>query len=214
VYSPDGQQVAFVSDRGERRGIWLVSADGGAPRLLVAADVLDTISWSPDGRELVYATPRAEVPGLSIVSVGDGRTRHLATPGAAHAPAWSPREDIIAYLQPDPPRGTFPRFVTSDGQPRYTGVPDVPDQFGNGFVSWSLDGGRLAVAGLPGARAGYIWIFEPGGTTPPRKLLDLPAGVYLRGMAWSRDGSSLIVGRVQWSSDIVLAERSGVQAAQ
>ena len=51
AFSPDGQQVAFVSDRGGRRGIWLVGADGGAPRLVLAADVLDTVSWSPDGRE-------------------------------------------------------------------------------------------------------------------------------------------------------------------
>ena len=32
AYSPDGTQVAFVSDRGGRRGIWVVSADGGTPR--------------------------------------------------------------------------------------------------------------------------------------------------------------------------------------
>jgi hypothetical protein len=77
-------------------------------------------------------------------------------------------------------------------------------------VAWSSDGRRLAVEGLPGGRAGFIWVFEPGGTALPRKLLDLPTGVLLRGMAWNRDGSSLIVGRVQWSSDIVIAERSGM----
>jgi hypothetical protein len=108
-----------------------------------------------------------------------------------------------------PDGGGFPRLVSSgSGQPRFTDLPSVQDRFGNGFMAWSADGRRLAVASLPGARAGYIWIFEPGGTTPPRKLLDLPTGVFLRGMAWSRDGSSLILGRVQWSSDIVLAELS------
>ena len=106
------------------------------------------------------------------------------------------------------------RFVSSSGTPRYTETTDVPDRFGNGLMSWSFDGRSLAVVGLPGARAGYIWIFEPGSTTPPRKLLDLRPGVYLRGMSWSSDGSSLIVGHVQWSSDIVLAERSSVQAEQ
>ena len=139
----------------------------------------------------MYATPGAEVPGLSIVSVVDGRTRRLATPGAAHAPAWSPREDIIAYLQPDPRVARSRGLSPATGSHAMLGVPDVPDQFGNGRVSWSSDGGRLAVAGLPGARAGYIWIFRAAPTTPPRKLLDLPAGVYLRGIAWSRDGSSL-----------------------
>ncbi len=155
----------------------------------------------------MYATPGAKVPGLSIVSVADGRTRRVSTPLAAHAPAWSPREDVIAYVEPSP---AVLRFVSSTGKPLYTGLPDVADLFGNGFMSWSPDGRLLAVAGLPGPRAGYIWIFEPGGTQPPRKLPDLRPGVYLRGMAWSSDGSSLIMGYVQWSSDIVLAERSGV----
>jgi hypothetical protein len=45
-----------------------------------------------------------------------------------------------------------------------------------------------------------------GGTL--RKLLDLPAGVFLSGLTWSRDGSSLIVGRIQWAGDIFFAERS------
>ena len=211
VFSPDGRQVAFVSDRGGRRGIWLVGADGGAPRLVLAADVLDTISWSPDGRELVYSTPGPHVPGLAIVSVADGSTRLVPTPTTAHSPAWAPRGDVIAYMEVElgPGGGAFPRLVSSgSGQPRFTDLPSGQNRFGNGLMAWSADGRRLAVAGLPGARAGYIWIFEPGGTTPPRKLLDLPTGVFLRGMAWSRDGSSLILGRVQWSSDIVLAEHS------
>ena len=33
--SPDGQTVAFVSDRGGQRGIWLIAAAGGSPRKLV-----------------------------------------------------------------------------------------------------------------------------------------------------------------------------------
>ena len=32
TFSPDGQQVAFSSDRDGRRGIWVISADGGSPR--------------------------------------------------------------------------------------------------------------------------------------------------------------------------------------
>jgi hypothetical protein len=59
---------------------------------------------------------------------------------------------------------------------------------------------------MPGNRAGYIWLLEPGGDTLPRQLIELPAGVFLRGMTWSRDGSSLVVGFVDSASDIVLFE--------
>jgi TolB protein len=66
VYSPDGQQVAFISDRGGRPGLWVVDLEGGTPGLVTAAEVLDTIRWSPDGRELVYAVPGGIAPGLVI----------------------------------------------------------------------------------------------------------------------------------------------------
>jgi hypothetical protein len=60
------------------------------------------------------------------------------------------------------------------------------------------------MVGLPGNRAGYIWLIDPSGATPARHLIDLPAGATVRGLTWSRDGSSIVVGFVDWSSDIVL----------
>ena len=210
VFSPDGQQVAFVSDRGGRRGIWLVSAEAGAPRLVGAADVVDTISWSPDGRRLVFSTPIGDAPGLMTMDVTSGQTARVPTAAAATAPAWSPHDDVIAYLEPrGGAAGAFLRFVRLSGQVVHDRA-DMPEKqaFGNGFVSWSPDGRRVAAAALPGASSGSIWIVEPEGVAPFRKLLDLPAGVYLRGLTWSRDGSSLIIGRIQGTGDIFLAERS------
>ena len=86
----------------------------------------------------------------------------------------------------------------------YTGLDVGPAAFGNGTMAWSADGRWLAVVGLPGSRAGYIWLIDPSGGAPPRQLLELPAGASLRGATWSRDGSSLFVGFVDWASDIVL----------
>jgi Tol biopolymer transport system component len=208
AYSPDGQQVAFVSDRGGRRGIWVVNAEGGRSRLVVAADVLDTISWSPDGQRLVYATPAGEAPALFTVSIDDGAVARLSTPAAAHAPAWSPRSDVIAYLEPRLGLGTRLRFVSGHGQTAHEGVPEVPEQLGNGFLAWSPDGRRVAAVGLPGSDTGHIWIIEPDSPSPIRKLIALPPGDFLRGMSWTRDGSALVIGRIRSAGDIVFAERS------
>jgi len=61
---------------------------------------------------------------------------------------------------------------------------------------------------LPGGGDGSLWIVDPASPKPYHKLLDLPAGVFTRGITWSSDGKSLIVGTYRWSGDIFLAERS------
>ncbi len=114
---------------------------------------------------------------------------------------------MIAYLEPHPGVGTYLRLVNHEGRPRPSSVPDAPQQLSNGFLSWSPDGRRLAAVSLPGNQTATIWIVTPGGAMPFMKLIDLPTGVSMRGVTWSRDGSSLIIGHIRWSGDIVLAER-------
>jgi hypothetical protein len=118
---------------------------------------------------------------------------------------------VIAYVEPrGGNRGAFVQLIRPDGGAVKTQRLDNPDApwIANGFVQWSPDGKRLAAVALPGAVAGSIWIVEPSNPVPYKKLVDLPAGVFLRGLTWSRDGSAFIVGRYRWAGDIFLAERS------
>lgn len=212
VYSPDGRQVAFVSDRGGQRGIWLVSADGGAPRLLVAIEVIDTLSWSPDGRRLVFSTSIGDGPGLMAVDVESGKTTPVPTRGAGTRPAWSPHEDVIAYVEPRGGTvGAYVQFVTSAGKHLHPANSTESElaklQIANGYLAWSPDGKRLAGVSLAGAFPGAIWIIDPASGTY-RKLMDLGPTDLARGVAWSRDGSSLILSIIRRSGDIFLAERA------
>jgi Tol biopolymer transport system component len=209
AYSPDGSQVAFVSDQGGRRGIWVVSADGGTPRLIAPAEVLlNTLSWSRDGTRLVYSTPGGELPQIQIVDVSTGKITHLATSASANSPVWSPVEDVIAYVETQQGVGGYVRFMTANGQPLARGPMDTVTGLNNGFVRWSSDGRRLAGIGIPGNRRSYIWIIEPLGPVPFRKLVDLPPDTYPRGASWSPDGNSIIFGDSRRTGDIVMAERT------
>jgi imidazolonepropionase-like amidohydrolase/Tol biopolymer transport system component len=50
-YSPDGQWIAFTSDRGAGDNIWIARADGSDPRPVTKEDfrLLNSPAWSPDG---------------------------------------------------------------------------------------------------------------------------------------------------------------------
>jgi len=205
-FSPDARQVAFVSDRGGEHGIWVVNSDGGTPRRLARTPVLDTLTWSPDGRQIAYAVPAGNATELSIVSVNDGAVHKLPTPNGAHSPSWSPRGDVIGYLEPRGPGRTYLKFVNSRGQVVYSMLPDGP-ALTNGFLAWAPDGKRLAAVGVPGSADASIWIVEPDSSQPFRKLIELPGEVRPRGVTWTSDGSSLIFGRQEALSDLVLFER-------
>ncbi|MCM3880677.1 MAG: protein kinase [Vicinamibacterales bacterium] len=207
-FSPDGQQVAFISNRGGERGLWIVSADGGIPSKLLAAAVLPYFSWSPDGREIVYSTPDGELPGLWVIDVGDRRTRRLPTNSGATSPAWSPTADVITYLEvkpnaPGQQAVANVRFMTSSGQPVPLDIGQtVP--IANGFLAWSRDGRKLAAARAPGTAAASVWVSDLDASRPIRQVFKVPDDAIVRGIAWSGDGRSVIIGQQLASSDIVL----------
>jgi Tol biopolymer transport system component len=204
--SADGRQIAFVSDRGGEHAIWVVSSDGGTPKRIARTPVLDTLTWSPDGLRIAYAVPAGEAPALMVVGVNDGAVAKLTTPHGAHSPAWSPRGDVIAYLEPRGPGRAFLKFVSSRGQVLYPTVPDGPPM-PNGFLAWAPDGKRLAAVAVPGSANASIWIVEPDSPHPFRKLIELPGEMRPRGITWTSDGSSLVFGRQEALSDLVLFER-------
>jgi hypothetical protein len=57
--------------------------------------------------------------------------------------------------------------------------------------------------------AASIWIIDLESATPYTRLLELPAGPRIRGLTWTRDGTAVIIGKHDWTSDIVLMEQAG-----
>ncbi|MGQ0736221.1 MAG: LpqB family beta-propeller domain-containing protein [Acidobacteriota bacterium] len=198
--SPDEQQVAFVSNRNGRRGIWIVPADGGTPRPVIEVDVIDTLSWAPDGRRLVYAT--AAEGTLEIVDVRDGQRQRVPV-GSARVPAWSPVADAIAFVSVvgDQPHV---RVVSPNGKPIRDPVAITPVSLPTA-TAWSPDGQRLAMVNLPGRGAAEAWILEMA-TGQLRKAAELPAPSVFEGVSWSADGQSLVLGRVDYDSEVLLME--------
>jgi hypothetical protein len=66
--SPDGKQLAIVSDRGEkpgRRRVFVLPLDGNAAKaepVSPPADRIEGVCWTPEGKELIYARSQSPRP--------------------------------------------------------------------------------------------------------------------------------------------------------
>jgi imidazolonepropionase-like amidohydrolase/Tol biopolymer transport system component len=54
-YSPDGKQIAFVSDRNGSKNLWIANADGTKPRILTKSERINFASpiWLADGQYVI-----------------------------------------------------------------------------------------------------------------------------------------------------------------
>jgi Tol biopolymer transport system component len=211
VVSPDGKSVAFIASRDGRRGIWMVPSEGGSARRLVQADAVDFVSWAPDNRRLVYAAPDGADLKLWVMSI-DGSAPAPIAGVSGRVPAWSRTGDVIAYVAT---RDDLPelRFVSTDGRearaPAPLGEVGVPTAIG-----WSPDGAQIALVNLPGREAAEAWLLTIGGNGL-RKLAEFSAPAELEGIAWTPDGRSVLVGRRDFETEVVLIDglKSGTQRA-
>lgn len=84
-FSPDGQWIAFTSNRSGTSAVYVVSTEGGTPtRLTWYPAGTHTVGWTPDGSRVLYASSRATAPSghdrLWTVSVQGGPSELLPAP--------------------------------------------------------------------------------------------------------------------------------------
>lgn len=85
-WSPDGSQIAFVSDRAEEKSqIYLLPADGGEARALTGLDEggVQGLRWSPDGAKVAFlfrATPGADTKKAAE----ERKAKGLSSPPRVH----------------------------------------------------------------------------------------------------------------------------------
>lgn len=149
-WSPDGKQIAFVSNISGRNNLWLVPADGGWPTQLTVSDQRQAApAWSPDGKWIAYQSDYDgdEQWDIFIVSPRTGQVVNLTNTReiAEESPTWSPDGRYLAYLVKPKASSVFEvdifdmvmrkvQHLTSD---------TAKDKMNVGSV-WSKDGTRIA----------------------------------------------------------------------
>ncbi|HUB80137.1 MAG TPA: S41 family peptidase [Bryobacteraceae bacterium] len=103
-FSPDGQWIAFSSDREGNYDVYVVPAAGGEPRQLTFHTANDTVvGWTPDGKRIIFSSVRGNgafpsVATLWEVSVDGGIERPLNTDWGAYA-SYSPDGAKLAFTR-------------------------------------------------------------------------------------------------------------------
>ncbi len=99
LWSPDGHQIAFVSDRNGDRDIYVMNSDGSEAVNLTdnaADDLMPT--WSPDGEQIAFVSRRDGNWELYVMKADGTEVVRLTYNEADDwTPAWSPGGDELAF---------------------------------------------------------------------------------------------------------------------
>ena len=100
VWSPDGQQIAFVSNRENKSAIWTVSPTGSAPvlklNLNVDFNLCQLLKWSNDGKRLYFKKGGT----LNTIEIESGEIKNISLPVADTGSEFSISQDeaLVAFI--------------------------------------------------------------------------------------------------------------------
>lgn len=212
AFSPDGERIAFRSDR-DGGGIFLMSSSGES--ITRVSDEGFSPSWSPAGHEIVVARGTFVSPtdvsstaeGLLAIDVRSGKKREVIRSGQALQPAWSPRGHRIAYFALRPNTGQRDLFtVAADGSDADGSAVEVTNDAPLDWSpTWSPSGEFLYFSSNRGGtmnlwrvpideRSGRI-LGEPEAVTTPSNWSGM--------MSFSRDGLTLAFASLDWRSTLL-----------
>ena len=189
--SPDGSHVAFIKGSGfgdSGLEIWVMSANGSDPRMLVSAPpggLLSNPVWSPDGRTIAYLEAVFSIytsrPAIKLVDVAGGETRELMSrPGLDMGLLWLP-DGRLVYAIDDPlpnPTGSNLFSTKLDLTTGKTVGTPVRISTGEGFIaqaSVTADAKRIALIRYKSQLDVYVAEFSAKGpklNTPRRLTID------------------------------------------
>jgi Tol biopolymer transport system component len=182
-----GDQIAFSSDRDDRRGeLYLISLNNiGQIRLTNSSGSDYAPVWTYDGTRIAFASDHDGDDEIYAMSAdGSGRVQLTANDTVRDSgPTWSPDGTRIAFASDrDRPLSTFDIYIMNadgSGQTRLTDDPAT-----EGCPNWTPNGGTIAFARYQDGKVG-TYIMRPDGSEQSLLIDNDTCPV------WSPDGSKI-----------------------
>jgi Tol biopolymer transport system component len=145
TWSPDGQRLAFHSDRSDGFDIWIINIDGTGLTRLTQHPANDRYpAWSPDGRRIAYTSNRNGNEEVWVIDVaealggaGDAGAANLSrSPGRDRYPMWSADGSRLTFNTKRD--GDYEVYIMNADGSEQQNVSRSPDTT-EGLADWSPD---------------------------------------------------------------------------
>ncbi len=171
VWSPDGKNLAFISDRSGRQEIYLVEPDGKNLKKITDLDTdKGPVVWSPDSKALMFGSTDKK---LYYYVLADGKTSAITSNDLAQprSPAFSPDGKWVTYSKQDATMRSHIYIAPVAGGEEHH-ITDDSLAFSEGSAVWTADGKYIAYTTSLGTGGG---IASTGGRTQIQmQLMALP----------------------------------------
>ncbi len=160
--SPQGDKIAFLSNRNDYFDVFVMSAlDGEVTDKLVSGQtttnfeelkiLTPAITWSPDGKQVALATKAGDQDAVLVVNAEDGDQEKLEFGlDGIFSVDWSPRGDKIAFVGDKGPHSDVYIYDLNTKEIRNL----TNDVFSDFDPSWSPDGKTIYFSSDRGADVG------------------------------------------------------------
>jgi TolB protein len=102
VFTPDGRQLYFVSDRGGGPQVYRMGLDGSAPeRVTFQGSYNISPAISPDGKTLAYVARSGNAYRVTTLDLTSGTVRTLSDTQADESPSFAPNGRLLVYATRD-----------------------------------------------------------------------------------------------------------------
>jgi TolB protein len=142
-WSPDGQQIAFCSDRSGVFTLYVMKADGSNLKQITEIDS-SAPRWSPDGQRIAFQAYVDDNYEIFVVNADGSNLVNLTKhPASDMIPSWSPDGNRLSFTSDrDSVEAKGDIFITNADGTYFVNLTQNPAEDNN--ATWSPDGNKLA----------------------------------------------------------------------